>query len=227
MIEPAWIAGGAAVVSSCAAIWSATNGNRTLKRSDRDSQARTRPMVAAELREVPYVRGTQILVIKNYGPAVARDVVVTFDPPLPDPLPDAAHKSLGVFLKARYEKPVPTLVPGMELDNIYFDGIDDHDGGWKNNDPFPDAFTVTISSTAPDGERYTDRFALDVGLIRNRTFATSSRHPEERLTQAVKHLDAISKSLASLARSGGIGNKQIQEQVAHLARISESLSIDE
>ncbi|MFJ1764075.1 hypothetical protein ACIOD2_27420 [Amycolatopsis sp. NPDC088138] len=37
-IEPAWIAGGGAVISSLAAIWSATNGNRTLKRSDRDSQ---------------------------------------------------------------------------------------------------------------------------------------------------------------------------------------------
>lgn len=226
MIEPAWIAGGAAVVSSCAAIWSATNGNRTLKRSDRDSQARTRPMVAAELRDVPYVRGTQLLVIKNYGPTVARDVMVTFEPPLPDPLPDAAHKSLGVFLKARYEKPIPTLVPGMELDNIYFDGIDDDNGGWKNNDPFPDAFTVVISSTAPDGQRYTDRFALDVGLIRNRTFATSSKHPEERLTQAVKHLDKISKSLVSLARSGDVSKKQLQEQAAHLADISGRLKAE-
>ncbi|GAA1995351.1 hypothetical protein [Amycolatopsis minnesotensis] len=75
-MDPAWIAGAAAVISSGAATWTATNGNRTLKRSDRDSQARTRPMVAAELRDEPYKQATQLPVIKNYGPAAALVVVI-------------------------------------------------------------------------------------------------------------------------------------------------------
>lgn len=36
----------------------------------------------------PYVRGTQTLVIRNYGPAPAFNVRVTFDPPVPDPPPE-------------------------------------------------------------------------------------------------------------------------------------------
>jgi hypothetical protein len=119
-MEPAWIAGRAAVVSSIAAIWSARNGNRTLKRADRDGQARARPMVAAELREYQFDERTLLLIIRNYGPTVARNIVVTFDPPLPKTSPERAHDSLAPFLKARYMKPIPVLTPGMELNNIYF-----------------------------------------------------------------------------------------------------------
>jgi hypothetical protein len=40
-------------------------------------------MMAAELRDHPYVKATQLLVIKNYGPSIARNVTVTFDPEIP------------------------------------------------------------------------------------------------------------------------------------------------
>ncbi len=199
-MDPVWIAGGAAVISSGAAIWSATNGNRTLKRADRDSQARTRPMVAAELRDEPHATTTQLLVIRNYGPTIARNVVVSFDPPLGDPPPEKAHESVAPFLKRRYSRPIHVLVPGTELDNIYFDGEDDGNGGLINSEPFPDQVTVTIEFDAPDGERYCDLFELDVDLIRQRTYVTSSRHPEERLKQAVKALEQIDKSLVKIAR---------------------------
>lgn len=198
-MDPAWIAGTAAVISSGAAIWAVTNGNRTLKRSDRDSQARSRPMVAAELRDEPYATATQLLVIKNYGPTVARNVKVTFDPPLGDPAPEKAHESMAPFLKRRYAKPIPSLVPGQELDNIYFDGECAGAGGWKNREPHPDQVRVTVELDAPDGARYIDHFDLDVNLIRDRTMVTSSRHPEERLKRAVKALEDINKTLIRVA----------------------------
>jgi hypothetical protein len=200
-MDPVWIAGGAAVISSGAAIWSATNGNRTLRRSDRDSQARTRPMVAAELRDEAYARGVQLLVIKNYGPTVARNVKVIFDPPLGDPASEKEHQSVAPFLKRRYAKPISSLVPGQELDNIYFDGESDGAGGFKNRDPHPDQVRVTIELDAPDGAHYVDHFDLDVNLIRDRTMVTSSRHPEERLKQAVKALEGINKTLARIAQT--------------------------
>lgn len=161
-MDPVWIAGAAAVVSSFAAIWSATNGNRTLQRSDRDSQARTRPMVAAELRDEPYAVATQLLVIKNYGPTIARNVQVTFDPPLGAPAPGKAYESVASFLKNRYAKPIPALMPGMELDNIYFDG--DEEG--MNREPFPDQVTVTIELDAQDEKHYVDKFEPATGQPR-------------------------------------------------------------
>ncbi|UQS26030.1 hypothetical protein L1857_26070 [Amycolatopsis thermalba] len=204
-MEPAWVAAIAAGISSVvasvsagAAVWSARNGKRTLARADADSRARTRPMVAAELRDEPYAPATQLLVIKNYGPTIARNVTVTFDPPLGDPPPEQEHESVAPFLKRRYAKPIPALVPGMELDNIYYDGTTD---GRDNRNPFPDQVTVTIELDAPDGERYVDRFELDVSVIRNRTFVTSSTHPEQRMKQAVTALKRINESLSRIARA--------------------------
>jgi hypothetical protein len=225
-MDPAWIAGAAAVISSSAAIWSATNGNRTLKRSDRDSQARTRPMVAAELRDEPYAPGTQLLVIKNYGSTVARNVKVTFDPPLSDPPPEKMHQSVAPFLKRRYAKPIPSLVPGQELDNIYFSGESDGAGGWKNREPHPDQVRVTIELDASDRAHYIDHFDLDVNLIRDRTMVTSSRHPDERLKQAVKALENIHKTLVQIARAKP-NAKQAQEltgQAELLERLVDRLS---
>lgn len=225
-MEPAWIAGAAAVISSGAAIWSATNGNRTLKRADRDSQARSRPMVAAELREEPYATAIQLLVIKNYGSTVARNVTVTFDPPLGDPSPDEMHRSLSPFLKRRYAQPISSLVPGQELDNIYFSGERDSTSGWKNREPHPDQVRVTIELDASDGERYADHFDLDVNLIRNRTMvASSSRHPEERLKQAVKALENINRALVQIARAKP-NSRQVQELTSQNEKLLSLLDED-
>jgi hypothetical protein len=68
-------------------------------------------MVAAELRSPPYTRGTQTLVITNYGPSIARNVRVTFDPEIPDPAPKKAAKSVTSYLKRRYARPIPVLTP--------------------------------------------------------------------------------------------------------------------
>jgi hypothetical protein len=104
------------------------------------------------------------------------------------------------FLKRRYAKPIPSLVPGQELDNIYVDGEGDGaGGGWKNREPHPDQVRVTIELDAPDGAHYIDHFDLDVNLIRDRTMVTSSRHPDERLKRAVKSLEDINKTLVRIA----------------------------
>jgi hypothetical protein len=205
MVDPVWIAASAAIVSAVAAftsagaaVWSARNGNRTLRRAELDSQARTRPSVVAELRNEPHARATQLLVIKNYGPTVARDIVVTFDPLLPDPPSEIASQSTTPFLKSRYAEPIPVLAPGTELDNIYFSGKNAGGSGWANFEPLPDKVTVTISYLAPDGRRYVDEYRLDVGIIRNKTYVSGGTlHP---VTQRKEHLDTLKKIQGSLGK---------------------------
>lgn len=188
------VAAGAAVVAAGAAVTAATSGVRTLGQSRRDSKARSRPMVAAELRDVQYVKGTQILVVRNYGPSIARNVRVSFDPEIPDP--EDPSTSMTPFLKRRYAKPLPVLTPGVELDNIYFSGQPDGES-WANREPTPDQVTVTVTYENDAGDEFTDKFPLDINLIRNRTYTESSASPEAQMKVLVKS----AKTLADVAVS--------------------------
>lgn len=198
MVEPAWVAAGSAVAGGVAAWVAAINGSRTLARARKDSRDRSRPMLTAEFRDVPYVRASQALVIRNSGPTMARNVGVTFQPPIPDPEPDMEAQSVTPFLKRRYANPIPVLTPGMELDNLWYVGVPTGTR-YVNSEPTPDQVEVHLSYDAPDGTRYSDVFPLDIELLRKRTFSTSSSSPEEQTKEAVEALNAIHTVLAELA----------------------------
>lgn len=186
------VAAGATVVAAGAAVTAAASGVRTLGQNRRDSKGRSRPMVAAELREVQYVKGTQILVVRNYGPSIARNVQVSFDPEIPDP--EDPSTSMTPFLKRRYANALPVLTPGMELDNIYFSGQPEG-ASWVNREPTPDQVTVTITYDNDAGDGFTDEFPLDTNLIRNRTYTESSTSPEAQMKVLAKSV----KTLADVA----------------------------
>lgn len=168
-------------------------------------------MVAAELRDVPYVKGTQILVVRNYGPSIARNVRVLFDPEIPDPAD--LSTSVTPFLKHRYTDAIPVLTPGMELDNIYFSG-EQQGGSWVNREPTPEQVTVTITYENDSGVQFSDEFPLDADLIRNRTYAESSGSPEAQL----KVLAKSAKTLADLAT--GAERRRAAEAQEHRAAVA-------
>lgn len=183
----------AGVVGATAAVAGATSGIRTLRQNRRDSKSRSRPMVAAELRDVKYSEATQILMIRNYGPSIARNVRVSFDPPLPDP--EDPSTSVTPFLKNRYSKVIQVLTPGMELDNLYYVGTPGPKGRFVNSEPTPDQVNVTIRYENDGGDKYEDKFALDTNLIRDRTYVTSSTSPESQRKVMVKSLEGIHQVL--------------------------------
>jgi hypothetical protein len=195
LIDPAWVAAGAACVAAGAGAVAATSGVRTLRQARRDSKARSRPMIAAELRPVPYVQGSQKLVITNYGPSIAKNVWVTFDPPLPDPEPSKAAQSMTPFLKKRYESKISVMTPGMALENIYYSGAAGPGGKYINFEPVPDQLTVRIAYEDADGNPYADAFHLDVELVGLTTIATSSTAPEAKLGEIAKALRDIQQHL--------------------------------
>lgn len=164
----------------------------------RTYRQRSRPMVAAELRDDPYIDAVQYLIVRNYGPSIARRVRVTFDPPIPDPA-DLSSSSMTPFLKRRYSREIAILTPGMELDNIYFSGNRQSDG-WVNREPMPDQVTVRISYEDDHGHGYTDEFPLDVNLIRDRTYAESSASPDGRRKAMLEVMKRIDKNIAGLNR---------------------------
>ena len=200
MIDPTWITAGAVSAGVIVALLTAAVGLSQLKQVRADSRERSRPMMAAELRKAPYTPGTQLLVIRNYGPSIARNVKVTFDPPIPDPAPERAPQSVSPLVTRRYAEPIPVIAPDVELSNIWFSGIHDHANGWENFEPTPDRFTVTITYDGPDGTNYVDPFPLDTDLINKHTYVSDSRDPENRLKEAVKSLAKIEKAITHIAR---------------------------
>ncbi|WP_078321960.1 hypothetical protein [Mycobacteroides chelonae] len=142
-----------------------------------DSTDRTRPVMVAELKPAALTQNSELLV-RNTGQSVARNVVVEFDPPLPD------DGLLTPFLRRRYSKPIPTFAPGMVMDN-YYQGHDD-------SEPVPDECTITFRYRDSHGRTYTDSYPLTMAAVRDQSGAyPSSRYEgamEKRLTEAVEAL---------------------------------------
>ena len=153
-----------ASIAALAAIITASVSSAALAQVRKDSRNSARPMVAAQLRQtVPlagaavdeHTLGIQDLVIRNFGSTVASSVVVEFKPNLP-------RTEALVRLVDLYSRPIPTLVPGDELTNIYA-YTDDRSGA-------PDQVVVKISYIGPDGTPYgPELYPLDVRVLRNRT----------------------------------------------------------
>lgn len=169
------------------------SGVKTLHQARLDSEARSRPMVAAELRAHPLVEGVQLLVIRNYGPSIARNVKVTFDPEFPD---QGEASPVVSFLRKRYTEPVPALTPGMELDNVYY---------W-DDDPAPEQIpaqvvvTISYDNAHDPTTPYVEAFHLDTGLLRNRTVITTTKDPSVKMAEVSKSLKSIDATLKARRR---------------------------
>lgn len=198
-LDPAWVAASAAVAGGAAAWFAAINGRSTLRQVKRDSAERSRPQVAAELRDLPYSKGMQILVIRNVGATIARNVRVSFAPEIPDP--ENAAESVTPFLKRRYSSPIPALTSGMELDNLWYVGTSGEGGRFVNSEPTPDQAVVTITYEDGQGREFSDDFPIDVTIIRQRTYTESSSSPAAQGKEALKHLTAAAKAIGDIAKS--------------------------
>ena len=152
-------------------------------------------MVGAEFRRIPYVDSSFALVIRNYGQSIARNVVVSFKPPIPDP--EDPSTSVTPYLKRRYSGPIPTMLPGMELENIYL--TRDKPGG-QNLEPTPEQVLVTIEYHGPDRHRYRDDYPLDTELLKGHTYISSSAAPDALAKEAVKTLKHIHQALKDKRR---------------------------
>ncbi|MBO1756480.1 hypothetical protein [Allobranchiibius sp. CTAmp26] len=153
----------AAVISTIAAVWG-------ISRTARAAEEASRPVMSAELRTLPLVRGTTVLVVSNRGRALARNVRVQFAPELPPAeRSEAAGNVLLAFLSRRFARAYPTIAPGAELRNLYAQVV-----GNGNREDAPNDLTVHISyegrSRRWGGPRvYDDRYDLTLDLFRDST----------------------------------------------------------
>lgn len=148
-------------------------------------------MVGAELVPDPLAAQQLDLVIRNYGPTIARDLEVSL---APDPiiLPgDPREPRLASLLVQRYQQVVPNLMPGAVLRNAYYVG--GLESG-ANLEPLPDEFTVTLTYRDAERRRKPYRDVFHVAIPKHETFTRPGRgnNPEERRLDA---LDAIARGI--------------------------------
>lgn len=204
------------VVAAVAAATAAVIAIRTLLASKRDSRDRSRPMVGADLVPDPHPSArTAFLVVRNFGPSVAYNVKVAFDPPLVEKPTRSGQPSVLPFIIKRYAEPIPTLIPGNELSNIYFIGERDPDNPedlLRNDEPIPDRVTVTITyGSAHDlTEEYSDTFVLDMRVLLLETFSEHSDSQHGLQKRSTKALEKITPAITALAKDIGLIEEYIK-----------------
>lgn len=160
--------------SALAAIITATVASVSLMGARRDSRDRSRPLVVASLRKGPAMSfGVVYLVIENTGRSLARDIQVTFTPPLPnyEKTADGQRGVVAPFLRKRYGDPLAILAPGQRLSNVYSYVAEGIDG---NVEPMPDQLSVSLEYLDDHGRHYADTFHLDRGNLGLETRANPS-----------------------------------------------------
>lgn len=173
----------AAVITSLVAVF-------TLGHIRKDSRDATRPMVVAELRDVPLATATMALVVRNVGRSVARNVTITFDPPLPQP--EDLHGGLVHHVNRRYADPIPTLTPGTRFENIWrFRGDAD-----RGQEVPADRVVATAVYEDTRGRSYEDRYVLATDLYEWGTLTEPGGTDDKALQKReVKAVEAVARAL--------------------------------
>lgn len=178
------------VVMAIAIVVTAVYAKGTLVAAEDDSRARTRPVMVAEFRRELLSQGTTLLVLKNLGASIAKDVSVTFDPPAPR-APDVKKMTDDHMMKwiyQRFAEPVSTWAPGWTISNVIRAGHDELN-----------PITVTLSYTGPDGTSYEDAYYLLPDHIMKETEANPSKVTDsvKLEQQKVSALQALVRTLRS------------------------------
>lgn len=157
------------------------------------TKASNQPFISAALERSPE-SDTQSLVITNTGKSPARDVEVTFDPPMP--AEQEGQRRMGPFIAKRYAERIPTLVPGTRLSNVYAWRREDQESDYGT----PEQVTVTISYRGLGPlKRLKSEYHLDVELLRNETVSVASDSTRGLMTDYRKQLRSIAKSMGQLS----------------------------
>jgi hypothetical protein len=181
-------------ISALAAIATAGIAGWSLTGSRKDSRDRTRPLVVASLRNGPTMSvGVSYLVVENAGQSVARNVEVSFDPPLPDyeTTDDGQPGVVAPFLRRRYGTPIALIAPGQRLKNIYSYTAFGVNG---NVEPVPDQVTILVKDVDDRGQGYKDSFPLDLELLSLDTLSNPS-NSNDSVRRQNEALEAIAWEL--------------------------------
>ncbi|NMF29608.1 hypothetical protein [Cellulosimicrobium aquatile] len=179
------VGGIATAATAVVAIWA-------IAAAKNDSRDRSRPVMVAEYRTFPFAYQALEFVIRNAGASVARDVAVTFDPPL-----EPGGYFARSYMIRRYAEQIAVVAPGQELVNAV--RVVEQPG--KPMD-LPEDLTVTIRYRRSRWRRYEDVYRLRMSVMGEDSRQKSSETAEGRLQQIRESLDRIAVQVERLGEAG-------------------------
>jgi hypothetical protein len=201
-----WLIDSSPILGVLVAILSASIALRAILQAAKDSDHRSRPVVAAEFQLSRESDSSMDLVVRNYGVSMARNLSVSFDRPVTSEGSEAEGAG-GVAIRNRYQgRTFSVLSPGQELRNTWWLGTSKpkHDRLVNYHDT-PDEVVITVEYSDLNGKRYTDSFSLHIDAFLFSSEALSSTSVRGRLgiiSKALEGVSADSKRLADLAEFG-------------------------
>lgn len=203
-----WLQEAAPVFSASAGIVTASVAIWGIFAALRDSTNRTRPAMVAEFRIAPDSDSVLDLVVRNAGASTARQVKVTFDPPIDNlPRSDEHGPFMTNHTAKRYRKTIPVVVPGQEFANIWWTAryVENSDQA-ANGEPTPDEVVVTIEYDGPaQGWRrtkhYRDDFPLSIESMTLTTFSLSNTSMKGRMRTLADNSSSLVAAVKSISKA--------------------------
>jgi hypothetical protein len=153
-----------------------------------DKRARERPFVVVEFDGERHPEEVDI-VVRNIGATIARDVEISFDPPLQTTFDDTGY---GASFMKSFTEGIPALNPGQSL-RAMFDT-----GAQRAQADLPSRYVATISYSGDlrGAQPYSESAVLDLDLFRNRLY--SKRYT---VHDVYGQLEQMNATLARIAES--------------------------
>lgn len=178
-------------LGAVAAVAAASFAGWGIQRTTSDNRAKAQPFMLAELAQSEHSENTIRLLVRNAGKTPARNVRVSFDPPIPD----GEENSHGWVLHERYGQPIAMFAPGQQFSNSWWlSDFSLRDPSSRNIHQLPNEVEVTISYTGIDDTELSDVFELNARLLLLEGRAVSSN-------SVLGRLETIAKSNRDSARS--------------------------
>ncbi|WP_155854662.1 hypothetical protein [Paenarthrobacter nicotinovorans] len=200
-----WVAANSGPLGLLVAVVSAVIALSAVVRTAKDSHNRSRPMVVAEFQFAKDSPSHLDLVIRNYGPTIARNLSVEFDRHITDDSGD--EWTIGQLMYRRYAGTTfHSFSPNQEFRNVWWRG-QEVSGQRRQVNAFdtPESVTVALRYQDPKGKKYREEFELETGSFLLSTTATAS-------TSLLGRLKTIDASLSKLAHSSQRLAAAVEEQ---------------
>ena len=191
------VGAGMAIVTAIVAIITAILAIAALRSAARDSRERSRPLVYARFRESENSDSSYELVVVNSGQTAARDLLVTFSPPIDE---TALNDKLVKMIAERYESPIGVLPPGGELTNVWWSGSNQGGNELQNHIATPDDVTVDVSYKGNRIRRYRDTFKLESKTMKLKTYSVSSTSMPGMTKSIRDHLKSLATEMKGINR---------------------------
>ncbi len=143
-------------------------------------------MMVATLK--PTGKMTAGISITNAGQSIARNVAVTFDPPLPTHERSSdGENSIIPLLRRRFAKSIGAWAPGHTVHSelLISDGTRDDEGQLLNVDGIPRETTIVFVYEDDDANSYTEKMSLDPTLLEGETWSVHKNNKGGK--EAVTH----------------------------------------